>query len=123
MYDKSLLISLDFRKPRIRIYKTVLQALNVPTHIQILVNPELKVLAIRGINNPTAKDRYCAHKVSPDLFGSENCCEVYSKLLIDKICSLVDGVCTDLTYNLVGKISDDRKIIYFPLNTLKVVEH
>ena len=45
-YD-DILMTIDVRKGRLRIYKSTLHRLNDPKAIQLLVNPASKVIAIR----------------------------------------------------------------------------
>ena len=123
MNDSSIIISLDTKKHRIRVYKAVLQALGTPTHIQFLVNPETGVIAVRGIINPKTKDIYFCHKVPEGLFGSSNCFEVYSEPLISQICSLICGIKEDCSYNLFGKIAHNKPIVIFPFCNIKEIEH
>ena len=49
-YD-DILMTIDVRKGRLRIYKSTLHRLNDPKAIQLLVNPASKVIAIRSADD------------------------------------------------------------------------
>ena len=46
----SAAISVDIKKSRIRIYRTTLTQLGLPKYIQLLVNPNDRMIAVRGLD-------------------------------------------------------------------------
>ena len=47
--NPAVTISVDLKKYRIRIYKSMLRLLGDPPYIQLLVNPDNKCVAIRAV--------------------------------------------------------------------------
>lgn len=111
-------LSVDLRKFRIRIHKTTLGQLGLPSYIQLLVNPKDRIVAIRGL------ERRCkeAHVVSFTRLKSDNSYELYSKQLITTLMSLLPELDGNCTYRLTGEVSIDKKTAFFPLNTIQRVE-
>lgn len=112
------LLSVDIRKYRIRIHKATLNQLGSPEYIQLLVNPNDKVVAIRGLEKRCKE----AHIVSYTHLKPDNPYELYSKQLITTLISLLPEPNGDCTYRLTGEIHIDKKAAFFPLNTIRRVE-
>ena len=73
---------LDLQNNLIRIHRNTLSLLGNPEYIQILVNPDTALIAIRGCN----KDDYRSERIRWDTLRDNNkSCEFYSKSLIKTI--------------------------------------
>lgn len=113
-------ISIDQRKNRIRIYKSMLQLLGFPKYIQLLVNPNNKCVAIKAVENPTANDQ--AERIKPQEFMSNDSYELYSKTFIKKLCEVNGSLDPHYTYRLTGKIVQSHQMAVFSLDTLTRIE-
>lgn len=111
-------LSVDIRKYRIRIHKATLNQLGPPAYIQLLVNPTDRIVAIRGLEK-RCKD---AHVVNLFRIKPDNSYELYSKEFITTLMSLLPELNGDFTYRLTGEVHVDKKIAFFPLNTIQRVE-
>ena len=111
-------ISLGMKKFRLRIYKSTLNLLGPPNYIQLLVNPNERVVAIRGLEERCKE----SHEVSFTRLKPDNSYELYSKQLILTLMSLLPGLEKDCTYRLSGEARTDEKIAFFPLDTIQRVE-
>lgn len=111
-------LSVDMKKFRLRIYKATLNQLGPPKYIQLLVNPNEKIVAIRGL------DKRCkeSHEVSFTRMKPDNSFELYSKQLVVTLMSLLPDLEKDITYRLTGEVHTDDKIAFFPLDTIQRVE-
>ena len=76
---QSVSITIDIKNNRIRIHKLGLHLLQDPKHIQILVNPTKRKLAIK----PATKDtpHMQTIKIENKALPSDNCVEIYSASL------------------------------------------
>lgn len=110
--------SMDMKKFRLRIHKATLNLLGPPKFIQLLVNPNEKIVAIRGL------DKRCreSHEVSFTRLKPDNSYELYSKQLIMTLMSLLPELEKDCTYRLSGEVHIEEKIAFFPLDTIQRVE-
>lgn len=113
-------ISIDQRKNRIRIYKSILQLLGFPKYIQLLVNPNNKHVAIKGINKPTPGDQ--SERVKPQRLLLNDSYELYSKSFIKKLCEVYGQLDPKYTYRLTGRIVQSHNMAVFSLDTLTRVE-
>lgn len=78
-------ISVDIRKHRIRIHKATLNQLGPPKYIQLLVNPDDRIVAVRGL------DKKCreSHVVNSTRIRPDNSYELYSKQLVLTLMTLL----------------------------------
>jgi len=99
------------RKKRIRIHKQTLHMLGDPKFVQLLVNPSAQAIAIRC---STAKD-YHAHRVQWQLLSDNQCCEIYSKYLVETISTAVMYLDSMHTYRIPGKLYEKEQLACFNL--------
>lgn len=111
-------LSVDMKKFRIRIHKATLNQLGPPRYIQLLVNPNEKIVAIRGLEKRCKE----THEVSFTRMKPDNSFELYSKQLIITLMSLLPDLEKNCTYRLTGEVHVDEKIAFFPLDTIQRVE-
>lgn len=116
----NLIVAIDVKKHRIRVHKETLHQLNDPKYIQLLFNPELKVLLVRCC---TEKEDQAMKIGYNKLFQSANSIEFYSMRLIEKIKDVVDGIEVGKVYRLSGTLKQTKGLAVFPLSTLKEIEH
>lgn len=111
-------LSIDMKKSRLRIHKTTLSQLGDVGYIQLLVNPAEKILAVRG-SETRCKDSHslCRVQLNPD-----NCFELYSKMLVEKIMSLMPTLDRDCTYRIPCEAHTGDRIAFFPLRSMQKVE-
>lgn len=113
-------ISIDQKKKRIRIYKSMLQLLDFPQYIQLLVNPNNKYVAIKAIGNPTSDDQ--AERIKPQELMVNDSYELYSKAFVEKLCKVDSRIEPKYTYRLTGKIVPSHQMAIFSLETLTRVD-
>ena len=115
----NLIVAIDVKKHRIRVHKETLHQLNDPKFIQLLFNPEQKVLLVRCCSEQDAQSmKIGAYK----LFQSTNSIEFYSMTLIEKIKDVVDDIEVGKAYRLSGELKLNKGLAVFPLSTLKEIE-
>jgi len=114
----SAAISVDIKKSRIRIYRTTLTQLGLPKYIQLLVNPNDRMIAVRGL------DKRCkeSHIVSFSHMRTDYSYELYSKELITTLMSLREDLDGNCTYKLTGEVYPDSKVALFSLDTIQKFE-
>lgn len=74
-------LCIDLKKNRIRIHKLTLHMLGDPEYIQLLVNPQDSMIAIRK----SVRKDYLAHRVRYSKADSRYCYELYSTELFTGI--------------------------------------
>lgn len=112
MDNNNLSIAIDLKKGRIRIHKNTLHALHDPDYIQILINPQTKVIAIRKC---TTKDKLY-HHIKWKVLASHQCYEIHSKMLMD----MLDRMCLNYmpghTYRINGTAYPNEKLVAFKIS-------
>jgi len=110
-------LCLDLKKNRIRIHKQTLHMLEDPEYIQLLVNPDKKLIAIR---KSISKD-HLAHRISLDNL-SGNCYELYSRELLDNLMKVESSLEWNQSYRIYGFLDSKAGVAQFRMNDCKLLE-
>lgn len=115
----TITITVDIKRHRIRIYKATLQSLDYPKYVQLLVNPQTMMIAIKGMDKKTRD----SHRVNLSVLQCDNLYELYSKQLVEKLCALMQGLDINYNYKLFGEVISEPNIAVFPLSTMRKIEY
>lgn len=89
-----------------------------PDYVQLLVNPELKSIAVRS----SISQDYLAQKIKWSLIAGKQCCELYSKFLVKSL----RGVCFDLedkhTYRIDGELVKSENLATFNMDNSILID-
>lgn len=99
----------DARHRLIRIHKQTLHMLNNPEYIQILVNPNDKIVALRPANPNITK----AERINWNRINDNHCCEMYSKSLINQLINLLPESNNICSIKLKGTHYQKENLIAF----------
>lgn len=119
--NPAVTISVDLKKYRIRIYKSMLRLLGDPPYIQLLVNPDNKCVAIRGVEKAVPGDQ--SEKIKPQRLMADNSYELYSMSFVKKLISVVGNLEMNCSYRLTGNIVSSHNMAVFSMNTLTRIEN
>lgn len=103
----------DLKYHRIRIHKSTIHLLGNPEYIQILINPGRRVIALL----PSVEQDYLAHKMQQGNVNYKQCCEFYSKPLVETMSKLCYQWKSDCSYRVNGQKVSFQNLILFPLST------
>ena len=110
---------LDLQNNLIRIHRNTLSLLGNPEYIQILVNPDTALIAIRGCN----KDDYRSERIRWDTLRDNNkSCEFYSKSLIETIRKVFFNNIDTHKYRITGKYVNSENLTLFNINAHKIMQ-
>lgn len=109
--EKYYSISINYRADTVRIYKKVLSALGNPKYLQFLINPEAKILYMRGAGTSGVN---CL-EVPSDEFLKRNCCVLHGKSFIKKLSNLA-GWSLKTRYVVKGTLETSHNTIVFDLS-------
>lgn len=107
-------ICIDRKKNRIRIHKQTLHMLGDPEYIQLLVNPNCGMFALRG----SFKGDHLAHRVRKYQISPDNCYEIYSKNLMNALVKVNSDLQEDQSYRLYGEMVVNVGVCRFDLHKL-----
>ena len=118
---QSVSITIDIKNNRIRIHKLGLHLLQDPKHIQILVNPTKRKLAIK----PATKDtpHMQTIKIENKALPSDNCVEIYSASLCKTLLDAIGIDDRNYSYRFYGKHLPKENILIFPFDSVKKIEN
>lgn len=110
--NNDIVISIDPKKNRIRVFKKTLRALGMPKYIQILVNPDTSVIAIQCMDT---RPLHQYHRIKWKELETRRNYEVYSSFLVDKL----KEVCVDWSrheaYRVIGRYYSTSRVAAFDL--------
>ena len=109
-------LCVDLKKYRIRVSKEMLHKLDDPQYIQLLVNPYMRLVAIKAVSRKAASND--AHRISERVMNSEHAIELYSRHFIRKLIEVAGELDSGLSYSLTGRVIPAEEIAVFPLSTL-----
>lgn len=111
-------LCIDLKKNRIRVHKCTLHLLGNPEYIQILVNPDKHMLALRKSNRT---DR-SAHRVSIYHLDSKYCYELYSFDFLQKLREVNKNLENNQSYRIYGELNRKEGIAHFSINNCVPVD-
>ena len=111
-----LAMSVDLKKARIRLFKTLLHSLGEPDYIYILINPKKKIVAIKALAAADSKKYAC--RINRRWMFTDNSVELYSHGFVQKLCETVQ-VSGDATYQLAARVIPEERLAVMSLMTMR----
>ncbi len=105
------IVCIDLKKNRIRIHKTTLHMIGDPSFINLLVNPEEKLIAIK---KSSAKDK-AALRIRDKQLSNGNCVEFGCRNLLLLLNDIDDSWKTNSSYRIYGKYNKGECLAQFSL--------
>ena len=100
---------IDTKKRRLRIYKQTLALLDNPEYIQLLVNPEKKMILLCPATSRQASCEWIKWKQ----LNENQCCEIYSTSFVEKLMLLSNVWDKNMSYKLTGTLLPKQKFILY----------
>lgn len=113
-------MAVDLKKYRIRIHKATIHKLGDPKYIQLLVNPQKMIVAIRSVEQELLGDQ--SHKINVRRMKSDNSYEIYSRTFTLKLCEIIGDLETNYSYKFIGEILTEQKAAVFSLKTVQRID-
>jgi hypothetical protein len=108
------LISIDFKKNRIRIHRNTLRLIGNPEYIQLLVNPYKKIIGIKA----SCQEDKLAHKVNDYFVVTGNSYELYSRDLLYTLTKVNNDWQNYEIFRLEGNISHANRLALFSMENI-----
>lgn len=105
----SLPLVIDPKKCRLRIYKQTLALLDNPQYIQLLINPEKKIILLC----PATSYQSACERIKWEQLSESKCCEIYSTSFVGKLMLLSNDWDENMSYKLSGTLLPKQKIIMY----------
>ncbi len=107
------ILTIDLKKRRIRLYKSVLRLLDDPEYIQFLINPEKHVFIIRRCTEHDINSQKIYWSM---LNNNHQSCEFYSKPFVEALKRLHFKKTDIHSYRIQGQYMDHQKIFVFNMD-------
>ena len=111
-------LCIDLKKNRIRIHKLTLHMLGDPEYIQLLVNPQDSMIAIRK----SVRKDYLAHRVRYSKADSRYCYELYSTELLQALRHTGIYLEDNRSYRIYGALNPKECLASFSMNECVLVD-
>lgn len=108
------ILCIDLKKNRIRIHKLTLHLLGDPDYIQLLVNPNSGIIAIRR----SFSGDHLAHHIRHQSLNDGNCYELYSRDLLQTLRSVNTNWGNNCSYRIYGIYNSKEGIAQFPMKDI-----
>ena len=118
--DNRIILSIDLKKYRLRIYRTALKQLGNPAFIQLLISPKDNAIIIMGCEEHIPGGQEI--RVVFDKPSTAGTFDIYSKELISRLKKQFTGLDAKGLYRLNGTFRPDDGYVCFPLSTLSRAE-
>lgn len=105
------ILSIDLKKSLIRVHRNTLRLLGDPDYIQLLINPNAKMIAIKAGD----KRDYLAHKVRKYRFETGYSYELYCKDLLQTMMTVDCGWEYGNIFRLYGQFNSKAGVIQFSM--------
>lgn len=102
-------ISVNLKKPVIRIHKDTLHSIGSPDYVLLLVNPKECTLAVLPSDRSDPK----AHHISKKSLTGKKSIELYSTSFVQNLRNLCSGWENDKSYRIYGAAVQNQDIIKF----------
>lgn len=112
------IVCIDLKKNRIRVHKVTLHMIGDPDFIQLLVNPNSGMLAIKG----TIPEDHLGLKVHKELLTDGNCYEIHSKELMRTLQKVRSDWRSNCSYRIYGECNESSGIALFPMKDIVLME-
>ncbi len=109
-------MSIDMKKNRIRLFKTMLHLLGDPPFIQLLINPTTMQVAVKALDRDVSGDQ--SHRVPKSSLLSDNSVEIYSSVFVLTLIETLGIKVNPITVCLNGILLRDEHIALFDLGQL-----
>ncbi len=120
MIDTNLMpvsISIDNKKNRIVIHKNMLHLMGDPLYIQLLIDPDSMIFAIKALDSRSSGDQ--THKINRRALKSDNSVEIYSTTFISKLNNVAGILYDESLYHMPGVVISPERIAVFSMKNLK----
>jgi len=102
-------ISVNLKKPLIRIHKDTLHLIGDPDYVLLLVNPIMRTLAVLPSNRSDTK----AHHISKGSLSNKKSFEIYSTPLVQSLRNLCENWEDNKAYRIYGEAVPNQDVIQF----------
>ena len=112
-------LGMDVARNRIRINRSVLRAIGNPAYVQLLINPESRIMAIRAVDR--AKEGDQTYRMPKPAEDEERQAVITSKTFMTKLTETFPDLCTGRSVQLSGIIVPSERITLFSIDTMRIV--
>lgn len=117
---QEIVLSLDCKKSRIRMHKAMLPLIGNPKYVQLLLCPDTKEVALRGVDSKLPHCETVRIRDCKDAAGYSY--ELYSNSFIAALQALADIPDPNTTYHLPGRIFPSQRAAVFSLRKIVAVK-
>ena len=114
-------IGVDVARNRIRINRSTLRAIGNPRFVQLLVNTESRVVAIRATDKDEAREQ--TYKIPRSIANTDYPAVITSQSFMTLLKEAFPSLIPKNSYQLSGIIIPSERITLFSIDTMRIVQH
>lgn len=119
--SQGILLSLDCKRSRIRMHKAILPLIDNPKYIQLLLRPDTKEMALRGVDSALPNCETVRIKDCKDSASYAH--EIYSSSFITALQAIADIPDPSITYHLPGRVFPSKRTAVFSLREITALSN
>lgn len=118
--QSNIIFTIDPRKSRLRLYKATLHSLENPKYIQFLISQKQGNFVIRAVDKDFIGSQTL--KVNIESLTPDGSYEVFSSILVNKLCEVIGITDMKSSYRLSGTIISSQNMALFPFSSLTKID-
>jgi len=116
--DNNIAITIDPKQNRIRFYRAFLKELGKPQYVELMIDPEKKILAVKK----GEATLYYTAKLNSHV-KKEHCYELHCQNLIKELFKLLKWTDTNYSYKVIGTMDEVSQTAFFNLTTATKIDN
>ncbi len=112
-------LGMDVSRNTIRINRTTLRAIGNPAFVQLLVNPESRIMAVRAVDRDNADDQ--TFRIPKKIKNSDLPATITSQTFMALLRNAFPELSPEHSYHLSGIIVPSERITLFSMDTMTIV--
>ncbi len=117
--NNGIMLTIDLKKNRLRIFKSTVRLLGNPELVQLLINPADNMIMVRAAREMTPGGQEL--HIHPSKVSNDSSYDIYSMSFIRKLQRDYPELRERCSYRLYGIFSHDSNSAVFPMDTLERV--
>ena len=113
-------IGMDVARNRIRINSSTLRAIGNPPFVQLLVNPESRVVAIRAADRDEPREQ--TYRIPRSIANTDNSAVITSQSFMALLKDAFPSLNPKNSYQLSGIIVPSERITLFSIDTMRIIQ-
>lgn len=116
----AVIMTIDAKKPRLRIHKVTIHQMGDPKYVQLMINPRDRRIALRGVDRHSPGQHEI--RIDTQMANTEDSVDWYSSNLMTQLCAAFHEIRRGSSYNLTGHLVASERAVFFDISSMTLIE-